>query len=234
MKTIRLILIAVVVTGLTACGNKTLRPEDMTGWKTKVLLGPVEKVTYSNGDYVAFDRNGNVVEESDPWRSGDPRTYQYESPYRYTMYHVNHYGIEYNDSMRMEVYTGDTTERLSIDYLFDDRGRIKSKSGWDIVDGGEVDIQYIYNNNSFLPYQMIKTEYSGDGEEFITTETYNYTEIDKHGNWLKCDVTEQIESDYWDEDTRSYKKVPDNISARKLIRSINYFMQEAPSETSNH
>jgi len=35
----------------------------MSGCKTFALAGHVEKVTYSNGDYMIFDRNGNLTEE---------------------------------------------------------------------------------------------------------------------------------------------------------------------------
>ena len=87
----------------------------ISGCKTFALAGHVGKVTCANGDYVMFDRNGNLTEEK---KKGDNMLQrQYENPKRYNQ-NGSFYNIVITDTKRTELYDSevatDENVRLSI------------------------------------------------------------------------------------------------------------------------
>jgi len=192
-----------------------LPEQPMSRCKTMALAGHVEKVTYINGDYVMFDRNGNMTEEK---KDGNVSTWQYENPNRYR--NGDFYNIEYNETMRMEVWDSGTSERLSVDYEFDKLGRIMS-----VIDAKysyNRRINYIYQGTDFLPYQVVINYGDESGYNSVIIETYTYTEIDRQGNWLKCTVQIKQEENYFDWDTETEQNT-NKTTSNQRTRTITYY-----------
>lgn len=167
-----------------------LKPEQMTGWRTEVLAGVVEQVTYSNGDYKKFDRDGNLTEEKN---GKQIYSFQYENLQRYHDKWEDFYNITYNDSMR--VVTMDDSIHAAVEYTFDSRGRIKSSLERPLP-YINLKTEYIYNDESFLPSQIRYTiSDKNDVHNGASAQTFAYTEIDGQGNWLKCKVEVKTEKE---------------------------------------
>ena len=190
----------------------------MTGWKAMALAGRVEKITYPNGDYVMFDRNGNITEE----KNGEyTSTRLYEHPRRYRRDQgASAWNITFTDSKRMEVDEDNSWMEYRIDFEFDNLGRVSSQANT-LHHTIHQSKTYVYNNNGFLPYQIVHG-YSDEYGNSVTTETYTYTETDKQGNWLKCNVHLKMEGTWWDEESDSEKKSVETDSKR-MTRTIAYY-----------
>ncbi|MDR0835363.1 MAG: hypothetical protein LBN11_02130, partial [Tannerella sp.] len=113
-----------------------------------------------------------------------------------------------------------TDERLSVDYVFDSRGRIKSKTERNY--GSRRDFQYVYKGEDFLPYQL-STSYGGEWGSTVITETYQYSEIDKQGNWTKCTVKIKTVTEEYDENTGKSTQVSNKTDTQQWIRTITYY-----------
>lgn len=199
---------------MTCCvygqNNYKLKPEQMTGWKTQSIQGKVNKVTYSDGHFVEFNKDGNIIKENPDLST--VYEYNYVSANRYTFYNEA-YNVIYNDSMRIEKWDNQH-EDLTTDFVFDALGRIKKKNK---VGYGEwINIEYFYKNKDVLPHKVVETLGWEDGYT-VETSLCTYTQKDKEGNWLACSIerkTEEFEGES-----------PAKVSNKKLTskRTITYF-----------
>ena len=219
MKNLAIITVAAIA--IASCSNSAQKPEQKTASAAMALIGPVEKITYQHGNYTKFDRKGNIIEEK---VGGEIYAYPYENPYRYRGHNGDYYNIVYNDSMRMEVWDSGTDERLSVDYLFDRRGRISSRTQLKYSDGNII--QFFYKDNERLPYQRIFNSWDDSGFSSKITETYEYTEIDKYGNWVKSNLEVKQEEWQYDTDADKTEQVTNRTFTVDAIQTISYFEKE--------
>ena len=199
------------------------KEEIMSGCKTLLLYGNVNKVSYPDGSFVEFNQDGNIVEEKDA-----KRKYTYKCDYvesdKYTR-NNEPYVIIYTDSTRSEMWDN-PVEQSGVNYTFDSQGRLIAKAtiggyGW------SERAEYHYRKKDLLPYKIIETFSDETGSNTITS-LYTYTKLDEKQNWLSCDVEKTMEyEDYESEDDKSIT----NRSV-SLTREIEYLLPN-PEEVSN-
>lgn len=163
----------------------------MSGWKTYGLAGRVKSVTYSSGEKLEFDEDGNLV--------SDDR--QYESPVKYKRGGETYHILFPEKNVRYEEWESGTAEDIGIYYNFDDSGRIIScQNTLKYV----IDVTYYeYDKQSLQPSSM--TMEAGDETGSTkTTHKFSYVNIDDKGNWTKRRVEKSVEEeDYETEETKT-------------------------------
>ena len=220
MKNLAIITVAAIA--IASCSNSAQKPEQKTASAAMALIGPVEKITYQHGNYTKFDRKGNIIEEK---VGGEIYAYPYENPYRYRGHNGDYYNIVYNDSMRMEVWDSGTDEHISVDYLFDKQGRISSRTQLNYSDGHII--HFIYKGNEKLPYQRIFNIWDESGFTSKITETYDYMEFDKYGNWLKSNIEVKQEEWQYDTDTDKNELITDKTFMVGATQTLSYYEKES-------
>jgi uncharacterized protein YgiM (DUF1202 family) len=153
----------------------------MSGWKAHGLLGRVKSVTYSTGEKLEFNADGNLI-------SGG-RTYQSASRY---IWEKERYDILFPDrNTRYEKWHSGTFEDIGIYYRFDGQGRIAGREN--TLDYSIDMIKYVYaGSGDKLPATVIYTAGDESGSSH-TTYTYVYVDTDDRGNWTKRNVTKKVE-----------------------------------------
>jgi hypothetical protein len=204
----------------------------MSGWIIEGLAGGVEQVTYTNGDFVKFNRCGNIIEKKSSqsfFFSLQKLTFTYKTPLRYTLqYKIEDervertFEIEYNDTMRVEK----DRNGISFEYVFDrlpSRTRI-AKTRTFYHQGG-CETEYIYRDNGFLPQKEIIV-YGGETTTTYITSTYEYLKFDKQGNWLQCrkkEKTTVYQDDYEYVNEGDPIFLSEKTVTHTLTRSIKYY-----------
>jgi hypothetical protein len=217
----------------TSKGEPCSKNLPMSGWVIEGLAGCVEQVTYTNGDIIKFDRNGNITEKSgfNSFFFGSQNIrFVYETPLRYTLqYKIGKdskecgFEIRYNDSdtTRIEMHIQPCYLDLYFEYKFDvrpKRSRIVRVRNSYTQYGGET--EYVYSGDGFLPRKEI-SRYGGDANtETVITATYKYLKLDEYGNWLQCRKT--VRTAVYNED-EDLILVSDETKTHELTRSIKYY-----------
>ena len=151
----------------------------MSGWAAHGLAGRVKSVTYSSGDKLEFNENGNLISDNR----------QYESPVKYKWHGETYHILFPGKNTRYEKWESGTTEDIGIYYNFDDSGRIISIQNTlnYVIDA----TYYEYDKQSRQPSSMMMV--AGD-ETGSTKTTHNYSDIniDRNGNWTKRSVEKII------------------------------------------
>jgi hypothetical protein len=222
MQTKTLLLLCLLVT-LSASNNsspekeyyaslgKLTSEERMNGCKTRLLYGNVSKVTYSNGCFVEFNGNGNIVRAKNT-PDGEVNEYKYVNPKRYTLY-GQPYNILFNDTMRTE--EEDSSEKLNTHYVFDEKGRLKKQGNYAYYSESE---EYHYKGDELHPFKSVIT-ISDSGWEAEIANLYTYTKTDDHGNWLECKVVStKVESEMGDDPVKTTERTVRS-------RTIEYFTE---------
>lgn len=218
MKSILFYSIAICL--FTTCQNQQKQSweEMMSGRKTLLLYGNVSKISNSDGSFVEFNEDGNIVRKKDGERNAI-QEYQYENSQRYMfLADKQYYNIVYTENTRSEVWDNQV-EQLSVDYTFDSKGRLIEKSkvdyGWSVRETHE------YKGNDLLPYKTIEI-FSDETGMSTATVLYTYTKTDDNGNWLNCDMEITIENEEYDYDSDESEKTVEK-EKRSQSRSIEYF-----------
>ena len=224
-KTILFCWIAICL--LTTCQNRqTQRPEEMmSGRKTLLLYGNVNKVSNSDDSFVEFNADGNIIRKKESGYN-TIHEYQYENSQRYRyLIDKQYYNIVYSENTRSEVWDN-PDEDLSVDYKFDSKGRLIEKSqidyGWSVRETHE------YKRSNILPYKTIET-FSDETGTSTATILYTYTKMDDKGNWLSCDMELTIENEDYDDYLDKYEKTV-REEKRSLSRNITYFADDTKKD----
>lgn len=188
----------------------------MNGRKTQLLYGNVSKVTYTDGNFAEFNKDGNIVRKKENYNN-TIWEYDYVNNKRYILQNEP-YNIIYNDSMRIEMW--DSREQLSIDYTFDSKGRLIEVS--EVNYGWYTNTKYHYKDDEILPYKEIMIGGDETGET-ISTSFYTYIEIDHKGNWLSCNIETISESE--DNEAGDNQKTTEK-RYRSPSREIKYFSEK--------
>lgn len=207
----------------------------MSGWKCYGLQGRVKSVKYTNGSYLDFNTDGNLVKKREILDSGtsfDEYIYQtptlYKKIYRDNQDYKPKYKISTKANSRIEtLLDGDACDQ-DIIFVFDKSDRLIEKRE-------ESSCDYYYEHtftyaveSAFLPNKSIEiSESYGDGT--ITTKTeyeYEYVKKDNEGNWLERQATQKITTSTpnWDEPNSEEKekvRTTSKISIEK--REIKYY-----------
>lgn len=143
----------------------------------KILKNEQEKQT------TVFNKIGNIESfiSANGYRDCN-NTYIYESPLRYKNGDIP-YRIDITGNvMRIICEPDEEIFEFDEEYEFDDKGRVIKHIWHDGMMG--VSREFVYQGDSKLPYKEIESSQDELGE-WSTTTTYEYIDIDKHGNWTK-------------------------------------------------
>ena len=189
----------------------------MTGRKTQVIYGDASKVVYSDGKFIEFNKDGNIVKKK---LNDDTYEYKYVSANRYISFN-DYYNVIFKGNKRIEKWDN-PNEDLSTDYTFDSSGRIKQMDKADY--GQSLCIEYFYKDKELLPFKIVESERWEEGTEVVTS-LYTYTKVDNDGNWLTCNIERKVEG-FDDEDK------PTPIKTEKLSqkRTISYYTKSELSK----
>lgn len=169
-----------------------------TGIMAYGLQGPVKMVkNETEKQTTVFNKNGNIESfiSANGYRDCN-NTYIYESPLRYKNGDIQ-YRIDITGNvMRMICEPDEEIFEFEDEYEFDDKGRV-IKHVWH--DGmSPVTQEFAYQGDSRLPYKETKSSFDEMGD-WSTTITYEYIDVDKHGNWTKRKGTAQyVSNEYVD------------------------------------
>lgn len=194
--------------------NSSSKDDGMSGRKTVLIFGQVSKVTYSDGRFYEFNKDGNIVRKKDDLISNNIVIYSYVNKNRYKIEN-DAYNITYTKNSRHEIW--DNPEKLETFYEFDNQGRLSKEGKKDYF---EFSVLYYYKDNETQPYKVV--EKTGDeGGSQTTTSLYNYKTFDNNGNWLSCDIKSTIVINEVDDDGK------DSATTKKenksLTRKIEYY-----------
>lgn len=194
-------------------------PHPLSARKGLGLYGSVESVTDNEGKVIRFDKVGNILTIGSDNRTS--QTYSYNIGR--TEYSVNGFGpyvITYSNHKRSDMRAHEYDTEGSVEYLFDGQDRIIERKS-------QVRMTYLtetftYTGANLLPDSKSVHDYDETGD-YLTTDRYEYLEVDKHGNWLKrkvlrtCKVTEYVEGG---EDIVKTETEPDHIETQ-IIKYFN-------------
>ena len=198
--------------------NPNYDDKTMSGWKTFFLYGKVKQVTYSNGDYIVFNQNGNVSKQ----KSG---SYVSEKIYQ----NANSYMIKGDDEKYTISFDGNERRDLwqwggefdveGFYYSFDNDGRCIKIISSSIRNSWTQ--EYLYKGDEPFPYQ---SKYQTQWEEGSVEITSNYTYIrfDEQGNWTERKVDKVIVDSAYDYATDKEKKTTTKESYTETQKFI-YF-----------
>jgi len=184
----------------------------MTGRKTVLIYGPASKVTYSDGRFYEFNKDGNIVRKKDDI-SNPIVEYRYVNKNRY-MIENDRYNITYTKNSRHEIW--DSSEKLEACYEFDNKGRLSKESPIS-YDYELISMQYYYKDNELLPYKVV-TEIGDEQRSETTTSLYTYKTIDNNGNWTSCDIKNTITVESNEDNSKKVSK-----ENQSLTRKIEYY-----------
>jgi len=204
-------------TGNTTATSTTTDVPAKSGWSTFLLKGNVEKVIYSDGRYIYFNTDGNVLKHNarERVRGQKEFVYVYSSPTRFVIKgdESTRYKIVFESNMRKEIW--DDPEGLGLTFTYDVKGRLTSvaepKYGM-----GRTET-YTYPVTNTYPSKEIIEYYYDDGGGTKETFTFSNYAFDSQENWISRTVNYKkvIES----EDS----KPKTTIKTYSENRTISYF-----------
>lgn len=193
-------------------------PHPLSARKGLGLYGSVESVTDNEGKVIRFDKVGNILTIGNGNRTS--QTYSYNTGR--TEYNVNGFGpyiITYSNHKRSDMRSHEYDTEGSVEYFFDEQDRIiKRKEEVRMTYYTET---YTYTGTNLLPDSRNSHDYDETGD-YLTTDRYEYLEVDKHGNWLKRKVVRTSKvTEYVDggEDIVKTETKPERIETQ----TIKYF-----------
>jgi len=205
----------------TAQVNSNITTDNsMSGRKTRLIYGPASKVTCSDGTFIEFNKDGNIVREK-TYKSSPIVEYHYVNKNKYKIDNDT-YNITYTKNTRIEKW--DKEEGLGEAYYeFDNKGRLLKESPMH-YDYELITAQYYYKDNDLLPYKIVSEVGDEQGSE-TTASLYTYKTIDNNGNWLSCDInnTTVIETNDIDENGNNKSKKETKKENESLTRKIEYY-----------
>lgn len=169
-----------------------------TGAMSYGLQGPVKMVkNETEKQTTVFNKIGNIESyiSANGYRDCN-NTYIYESPLRYKIEDIPYRIDIIGNVMRMICEPDEDIFEFEDEYEFDDKGRVIRHTWYDGMMG--VVREFVYQGDNRLPYQEIES--SGDElGDWSTTITYEYIDIDKHGNWTKrIGTSHSVSNEYVD------------------------------------
>lgn len=191
----------------------------MSGWKSKGLLGTVKTVLYSNGDFLEFNKDGNLVKSISVYEGFGTQTTinEYESATKYKSgkdQYQQLYEILYEGDQRIEKVYFDNPENINTSYTFDKLGRL---TRCEINGNGVYSETYYYgSDNEFFPTSSVIEETNETGV-FVTDCKYSYVSIDNNNNWTERIVEQKMSITDTSENTTTESKTITEV------REITYF-----------
>lgn len=191
------------------------KPHPLSARKGWGLYGNVRKITDGKGHVMEFDEIGNILTTTSKGLYTEIYTYDTQCT-KYTIGGFGPYVITYTNHQRTDLSENESDMEGSVEYYFDNRDRIgkRVKHQKMIL----ITETFTYSEKNKLPESMKVSEYDESGK-YLTTEVYEYLEVDKQGNWLKrkttrtMDITEYGEND---NETTSSRTDPPYIETRTL------------------
>jgi hypothetical protein len=191
-------------------GQAKLQEKEMTVRRAYGLLGEAGKVTNSDGTFMEFDAQGNLIRQG---LDGGKTviTYKFTAADRYNENTLPFKIVFESGNVRKHLI--DNGEEIYTAWTFDERGRVIKET--EIGYPGH-EIEYRYRNDGMLAYESVTTEQDETGE-YVTTTSYTYTQKDEVGNWLK--YTAKVKYEIHDYESGETQVETKNIS---LSRTISY------------
>lgn len=194
-------------------------PHPLSARKGLGLYGSVSSVTDSEGQTILFNLVGNIM--SIQRQNGHSEVYRYnDEGTEYSKDNWGSYTITYSDHKRSDMSNNESDMEGSVEYLFDEQNRIiERKSQVRMIYLTET---FTYTGANLLPDSKSVHDYDETGD-YLTTDRYEYLEVDEYGNWLKrkvirtCKVTEYVEGG---EDIVKTETEPDRIETQ-IIKYFN-------------
>lgn len=160
-------------------------PHPLSARKGLGIYGNAEKVVKAEKETILFDRAGNITSKIDS--NNQVLTYYYDT--KSTAYSIDGgspYIITYSAHKRSDMSKDESDTEGSVEYLFDEQDRI-------IECKRQVRMAYVtetftYTGTNLLPDSREVSDYDECGM-YLTTDVYEYLEVDKQGNWLKRKVS---------------------------------------------
>ncbi len=208
---------------ITCMANTYLVPEQMSGRSTKGLYGKVKTAAYSTGETITFNQEGNIVKLK---KEGFVTTRSYTTPTRYIADNNSYftYNIVFTANMRKEVM--DNPEKLSDDYIYDNQGRI-SKIRFGGYSGHNE--TYFYSDSERHPTKAVILFHDETGERTITS-TFQYLDIDAHGNWTKRKVNSTLKDVEYEGDNGEQNKITTETKNFIETCTLTYFEDASTSD----
>ena len=194
--------------------KETETPHPLSARKGLGLYGSVESLTNSEGETTRFDKVGNILEIS----KGEEYSLIYKYNDNRTEYSRSDWGsytITYSDHKRSDMSKNESDMEGSVEYLFDEQDRIiERKSQVRMIYLTET---FTYTGVNLLPDSKSVHDYDETGD-YLTTDRYEYLEVDEHGNWLKRKVTRTNQVKEYKENGESFstKTEPERIETQSL------------------
>lgn len=199
--------------------SEELTPHPLSARKGLGLYDRVSSVTDSEGKTIFFDIVGNImtIEKENKYsliyKYNDDRT-------EYNRSDGGAYAVAYSDHKRSEMSTNESDTEGSVEYLFDEQDRIIERTNH--VRMTCITERFTYTGTNLLPDSKSVHDYDETGD-YLTTDRYEYLEVDEHGNWLKrkvirtYQVTEYVEGG---EDIVKTETEPERIETQ-IIKYFN-------------
>lgn len=164
-----------------------------TGAMAYGLQGPVKMVKNDSTKLTTvFNKIGNIESLicKNGWNDYN-FTYIYETPFRYRI-ESSPYRIECNgNTLRFINENDEDTLEFEDEYEFDSQGRVIKHVWYEGM--SPVTHEFAYQDDSLLPYKETESSFDEMGD-WSTTITYEYIDVDKHGNWTKRKGTSHTQS----------------------------------------
>lgn len=216
-----LLLVSLIVMGQnTVVSSAKLKPEQMTGWRSKGLYGRVKTVVDNKGDVTTFNPLGNIIGVK--WKSGGGNDYLYTAPTRYTINEYGPFNITFTDNKRIETNTKEPD--IPDQYTFDSAGRIIEYQYLSCP--ARATERYAYKGSEKLPYKMVLHNCDEYGD-YLHTDIYQYITIDAHGNWTKRRVNSSLKTEEYVENANN--KVTTETKTFYETRTITYYPDQSVS-----
>ena len=189
-------------------------PHPLSARKGLGLYGSVSSVTDSEGQTIFFNLVGNIM--SIQGQNGYSEVYRYnDGGTEYSRNDWGSYTIIYSDHKRSDMSKNESDMEGSVEYLFDEQDRIiERKSQVRMIYLTET---FTYTGANLLPDSKSVHDYDETGD-YLTTDRYEYLEVDEHGNWLKRKVirTNQMKEYKENGESFSIKTEPERIETQSL------------------
>jgi len=203
--------------------TNTTTDNGMSGRKTVLIYGTASKVTYPDGSFIEFYKDGSIARRKDS-DSTDIINYSYVTGNRYKIGNDSYINITYTNNSRHEIT--DDSEKLETSYEFDNKGRL-SKEG--DAENYIHSVEYFYKDNELLPYKVVD-KWNDEYLTVTTTSLYKYKAIDNNGNWLSCDIENTIINEpnkELDPDgtVTNLKETTTETENKSLTRKIEYYSE---------
>lgn len=180
-----------------------LVPHPHSARKGLGIYGNASKVTKENGDFIEFDRMGDILSRVS--NNGEETEY-YDFVVSYKQYQIKDrgpYKIIYSDHKRTDLSEDKSDSDGSVEYFFDDQDRIIRRI--EHTSMYYPTSTYTYTGENKLPDSQKITTPNEYGH-ICTIDAYEYLEVDELGNWLKRKVSRTIES-YENNDDKEVKEI---------------------------